>query len=96
MPDLGSRGPWALQEEYEIDADTMAVILFNWTFTFDGMATRLNRVCPRSMSYQWEMAAVGRDFYSKLVRVEEFVYWHPHPHYLRRLLLHLERSRTKE
>ena len=51
-----------------MDADTMAFILFNWSFTLDGMATRLNGIYARNVSYQWEMEDIRCDFFSKLVR----------------------------
>ena len=91
LADLGSHGPWATLEEFQMEVDTMAFILFNWTFTLDGMKRRLYRICPRYISYQWEMEAMGRDFFSMLVDPEEFVYLYSHTHHLRRLLLNLER-----
>ena len=94
LVDFGSHGPWALQEEFQMDVDTMAFTVLNLTFTLAGMVTRLNCICPRYMSYQWEMEAVGRDFFSVLLYPDKFVYLHSHPHHLRRLLLHLERSKA--
>ena len=61
----------------------------------DGIATRLNHICSWYMSYQWEMEALGRDSYSKVVGEEEFLYLHPYPHHIGRLLLNLERSRAR-
>ena len=62
-----------------MDANTMVFILFHWNITLDGMATRLNRICLRYISYQWEMKALRRDFFSQLVGQDEFVYLQPHP-----------------
>ena len=64
-------------------------------FTLDGIVTRLNHICSWYMSYQWEMEALGRDSYSKVVGEEEFLYLHPYPHHIGRLLLNLERSRAR-
>ena len=95
MAVMGSRGPWTLDEEFQMDIDTMSVILSRWSFTLDGMATRLNRICLRYISGQWEMEAIRRDFFSQLVGADEFVFLHPHPRHYGRLLLHLQRSEAR-
>ena len=83
-----------VKEEFQMDVNTMAFTVLNLTFTLAGMVTRLNCICPRYMSYQWEMEAPGRDFFSVLLYPDKFVYLHSHPQHLRRRLLHLERSKA--
>ena len=47
LADLGSRGPWFPMEEFQLDFDTMEMILSNYNFSLDGFATRLNAVMKR-------------------------------------------------
>ena len=53
LADLESCGPWALQKKFKMDADTMAFIIFNLTFTLDRMVVRLNSICPT----RWRLKA---------------------------------------
>ena len=78
-----------------MDADTMAFIVFNWTFTLDKIETRLNRILKGTCPTKLEMDALGRDFFSVLVDPEEFVYLHSLPYPLGRLLLHQDSSKTR-
>ena len=53
---LGFRGPWAPLEELQLDLGSMLQILSLWNFSFVGMETNLNQICPRyvSLAYEWK------------------------------------------
>ena len=58
--DRGSRGPCNGLEEFQLDFNTMADICQSQFFTFDTMATRLNRVCKKYFSKAAEVEAAGK------------------------------------
>ena len=55
--DLGSRGPWFLLDEFQMDFFTYSWIFSSFNFTIDCFATRLNRCCARYISVAFEHEA---------------------------------------
>ena len=61
--DKGSRGPWHLPDEFQLDFNTYSWIFSLFNFTLDCFATRLNACCSRYISVAFEHEAWAQDFF---------------------------------
>ena len=74
LVDLGSRGPWLLLEDFQLDSFSMAFIKNLFTFSVDAMASFRTRQCSRYFAASFELECEAVDFFSQHLYTEEF-YW---------------------
>ena len=74
LVDLGSRGPWLILEDYQLDFISMSYIKSLFTFTVDAMASYRTRQCPRYYSASFELESEAVDFFAQHLYTDEF-YW---------------------
>ena len=74
LVDLGSRGPWLLLEDFQLDALSMNFIKNLFTFSVDAMASFKTCQCPRYFGVSFELECEAVDFFSQHLSSEEF-YW---------------------
>ena len=88
MADLGSRGPWRVQENFKVDWDTALKIIAR-NPEVDAFADRTNTLCRRFFSLNYEVEAEARDYFGQSLSKFTKYYLHPHPDHLWNAIKHL-------
>ena len=74
MADLGSRGPWLMVNEFQLDFQSYSWIFTRYAFSVDSVASFRNRMCEKYFSAGFKFGAAGMYFDAQKLDLGD-LYW---------------------